>query len=511
MRNDQGQALTKKIHPGLSSLMYNPEQSYEYLQPIIKFARDSIPRKSHKATSIYLLATAGMRLLDPETQLEIMNDIIEDFRDQNLFATFERKVISGATEGMYQWITVNSLAKRFKVNEPIEELKQTTTDKMINNQSTTMKAISNINTNNNKTFALIEMGGASIQVTYQLTDKLNQQLRTQLRARGAEVLAAFKGQIIEPKISRQAEEFNYRLVSTTFLGFGSNSARMTFVDLLVNRYLSETKLYESRHQMGRVYTKRAPLVLSDPCLPEGSSETVTRPACVLSTPETASQTIGFNIEEDDITVSVHLKGTGNYKQCYSSLREMLSRAKREKLNCKRNDLATCTMNLIGEQFIPFDEYEFLGLSDFYYTTNEMLKMSGKYKKAAIVEKTKEICQTPYKKLLVMYPEANKFDKSRVLRECFKAVWIDIFLSDALSMPDEYENFNTVGKINVNDIDWTLGAVLDNSLNMEIAAENSSIEDYEAEGEDKDEDENEDQDEDNDDDDDRNHLSFEEDE
>lgn len=130
------------------------------------------------------------------------------------------------------------------------------------------------------------------------------------------------------------------------------------------------------------------------------------------------------------------------------------------------------MSLIGTTFVPFEDEgaEFLGLGDFYYTTKSMMDLDGKYKREPFVKKTVEICAQPYKKLLEDYPDANKHDKSRVLRECFKAVWVDVFLNQALLMPDNYDKFETVGKINGDDIDWTLGAVLDNSLTMNAAAE-----------------------------------------
>lgn len=445
--------------------MYNPDKAFEYLKPIIDFAEQSIPARSHKATSIYVLATAGMRLLDKETQLEIMNDLVEDFKTENSFASFKTQVISGASEGMYQWITVNSIASRFNSNANLDQ----------NNKDSS------------KTYGLIEMGGASIQVTYQLKNEFRERVESKLLASNEDALKAFKDQIIEPKISHEAKEFDYKLVSTTFLGFGSNSARLAYIDLLITRHVKTSHLYQEVNKIFGLYTRQKPLLLKDSCLPAGSSETVLRPTRILTLKEPIKQTVGFNIEEDDITFSVRLDGTGHYEECRQSLVEMLDRAKRERLNCKKEE-SSCTMSLIGTDFIPFKDFEFLGLSDFYYTTKEMIDKAGKYDRAPIVEKTKEICSVPYKKLVQLYPEANKHDKTRVLKECFKAIWVEVFLQQALNMPDDYEKFETVGKIKGDEIDWTLGAVLDNSLSMELAA-TSNEEDDDDYDDDEDDDKN----------------------
>jgi len=48
---------------GISSLAHTPEKASSYLQPLLSFAAAHVPRAKHKETPLYILCTAGMRLL----------------------------------------------------------------------------------------------------------------------------------------------------------------------------------------------------------------------------------------------------------------------------------------------------------------------------------------------------------------------------------------------------------------------------------------------------------------
>lgn len=60
----RGNAMLKTVTPGLSSLASRPEAALEYFRPILDFATAHIPLGKQKNTPIYVLATAGMRLLN---------------------------------------------------------------------------------------------------------------------------------------------------------------------------------------------------------------------------------------------------------------------------------------------------------------------------------------------------------------------------------------------------------------------------------------------------------------
>lgn len=434
-RTDKDKAVSKKITPGLSTLKDNPSAASEYMKPIVDFITEKVPRKWHKSTSIYMMATAGMRLLDERTQLKILGDIAYDLRGKHGFAKVKISVISGQAEGMYQWITVNSKLRRFA--------------------------------NKVDTIGVIEVGGSSIQVTYQLKPALIPLVFNRFKQL-IEAKIALMNQIVEPELSRESIGYPYKLISTTFLGLGSNSAREAYVDLLVHNKLKHHKWFNQFFRRDSpLFSANKPLIIKDPCLPTGAEEKLERPSKMLHEEKSHAQTIGFNIEAGDGTFVVTLVGEGNYTKCRFLLADLLSRAKKEKLNCK--SFEACPMSLLGTNFIPYEVEEFVGLGELYYTT-EMLGIAGRYDRKNMIGKGYGICSSSYDKLVAIYADKSDraFDTAR--EGCWRSVWMETFLSDGLKMPFNYQKFFTINKINGDDIDWTLGAALDKSVAIEKAAE-----------------------------------------
>ena len=60
---------------GLSSFDENPTKAFEYIKPLLQFAADWIPNEHHSETPLYILATAGMRLIDYEKQQAILSNV----------------------------------------------------------------------------------------------------------------------------------------------------------------------------------------------------------------------------------------------------------------------------------------------------------------------------------------------------------------------------------------------------------------------------------------------------
>lgn len=48
---------------GISTLADSPTQASDYLNPLLSFAAAHVPKSKHKETPLYILCTAGMRLL----------------------------------------------------------------------------------------------------------------------------------------------------------------------------------------------------------------------------------------------------------------------------------------------------------------------------------------------------------------------------------------------------------------------------------------------------------------
>ncbi|KAK1154185.1 ectonucleoside triphosphate diphosphohydrolase 4 isoform X1 [Acipenser oxyrinchus oxyrinchus] len=115
MRDKNRKPVVMKIKPGISELAITPEKASDYIYTLLSFASQHIPKVKHKETPLYILCTAGMRIL-PESQQEAL---LEDLRTDIpvhfdfLFSDSHVEVISGKQEGVYAWIGINFVLGRF--------------------------------------------------------------------------------------------------------------------------------------------------------------------------------------------------------------------------------------------------------------------------------------------------------------------------------------------------------------------------------------------------------------
>eukprot|EP00899_Mesostigma_viride_P017052 jgi/Mesvir1/25348/Mv18525-RA.2 len=133
----QGPSDALKVNPGLSSYAGRPEAAGDSLMQLLRFAQEKVPTSAWATTPIFLMATAGLRLLDPIAQagiLESCRDLLESspFRFEAEWA----QVIGGAQEGMYGWLATNYAYGTLAHRDP------------------------------RRTVGVFELGGASAQVTF---------------------------------------------------------------------------------------------------------------------------------------------------------------------------------------------------------------------------------------------------------------------------------------------------------------------------------------------------------
>jgi len=98
-----------RVKPGLGSFSERPGEAAESLVPLIEYALAKVTDPQRLAeTSLYLRATAGLRLLEPEEQAAILASV-DSYLETTPFGSTSARVISGAEEGLFGWITVNYL------------------------------------------------------------------------------------------------------------------------------------------------------------------------------------------------------------------------------------------------------------------------------------------------------------------------------------------------------------------------------------------------------------------
>ena len=93
----------------------NPEQAFEYIKPLMQFAANIIPSNQHDQTPLFILATAGMRLIETSQQEAIMKNVRQGIQShfQFHFPDNNLEVITGIQEGIYQWLAINYVLNRF--------------------------------------------------------------------------------------------------------------------------------------------------------------------------------------------------------------------------------------------------------------------------------------------------------------------------------------------------------------------------------------------------------------
>lgn len=69
-----------KIEPGLSSFAEDPQSAGKSLEPLISFAKSKVPERFWRETPIILAATAGVRLLAPDTADQVMRSCLHTLR-----------------------------------------------------------------------------------------------------------------------------------------------------------------------------------------------------------------------------------------------------------------------------------------------------------------------------------------------------------------------------------------------------------------------------------------------
>lgn len=79
------------------------------------FAKQHIPRGKHKETSLFIFATAGMRMLAQPQSEAILKVLRENLPKLYEFIILDQhiEIISGKWEGIYSWIAVNYALGKF--------------------------------------------------------------------------------------------------------------------------------------------------------------------------------------------------------------------------------------------------------------------------------------------------------------------------------------------------------------------------------------------------------------
>jgi Golgi apyrase len=215
---------TLKIKPGVSTFGDRPaDVGREHLQELLDHALSVVPEDQVEDTPLFLMATAGVRLLEPMQQSALLSEICSYAQQHTKFSLpdcgLHIQVIPGETEGLYGWIAANYLLGGFDAPEKHNHGK------------------------GHHTYGFLDMGGASAQIAFAPN--------TTEAEKHANDLKLLRMRTLDGRPSE------YKVFSATWLGFGVNQARERYVERL----------------MDASYTHDAK-ELPDPCLPTGLKTTL---------------------------------------------------------------------------------------------------------------------------------------------------------------------------------------------------------------------------------------------
>lgn len=408
---------THKIHPGVSTFGQKPDRiGPDHLEELLEYALEHVPKKEVENTPVFLLATAGMRLLPDVQRKMLLTEICEYAQTRTAFQLpdcgIHVQVIPGETEGLYGWIAANYLLGGFDA------------------------ADANDHGNGHHTYGFLDMGGASAQIAFapnatEAEKHANDLTLLRLRTIGGAPL-------------------EYKVFSTTWLGYGVNEARKRFVNALLEASPDATEL-------------------PDPCLPAGLNVT----------------TAGKPIERGspaDIGDEPHLLGTGRFSECLSQTYPLLDKD----APCLDEP---CLFHGSHVPAIDFDVNHFVGVSEYWHTTHEIFEMAHKdkaYDFHTYQQRVQEFCSQPYRAILDGVNSekwGKKVDEEKVTEVCFKASWLINMLHEGIGVPrvglehiqgdhngtkaiidkakeKGYLNpFQAINKIKGTEVSWTLGKMV----------------------------------------------------
>lgn len=411
---------TEKIHPGISTFGEKPERvGPDHLESLYNKARKVIPTALEEDTPVFLLATAGMRLLPEKQRNEILRQICSYTRSNTRFqlpdCDAHIQVIPGEVEGLYGWVAANYLLGAFDAPKAHAHGKD------------------------HHTYGFLDMGGASAQIAFAPN-------ATEAE-RHANDLKLLRMRTIDGTAAE------YRVFTTTWLGFGVNEARKRYVEAL-------------QKASGAIETK----VLQDPCLPTGLSIT-TKGDVFLS----GSKTINGQ--------TPHLNGTGQFDKCLVKTLPLL-----EKDHICED--SPCLLNGVHVPAIDFDVNHFVGVSEYWHTTHEIFQESHKdkaYDFNTYQQRISEFCSQDWdviRKGIDEHEWGQKVNKQTAIEVCFKASWLINILHEGIGIPrvgleatpDSINNgtkkvlnnakekgftasFQAVNKIDDTEVSWTLGKMV----------------------------------------------------
>lgn len=412
---------SKKVKPGLSSFAETPEGAGPSLEGLVTFLKETIPEDTWEQTPIWLKATAGLRMLPEDKSVAILNSVRDYLKHHSpfIFRPSYAKIISGKEEGAFGWIAFNYLKKLIG-------------PKAVDGASFP--------------YAVVEMGGASSQVTQRMPDHYKKRIPE------------------ENHLGLQIETQKFDFYTYSYLGYGAEQAREKLNGFL----LSADKADYAEAPVGDV--------LNDPCLNRGF---VRDKSTARESVYEGADTSLFNVHGSS---GAELAPSKN--MCYEIMKKFFSNeipgasvlpVLQQPCNSKNKNANTPhSFGCIHQPSFVEESANFLVFENFFYSSSAANVLpanhpAGELSSTAtanqafplvtspleLKEAAEEVCRLSFDDLKVKYPRDGQ-PKDVATKLCFSLSYSAAFLLDGLHL--SVDKAITVQKeVKGDEIEWALGA------------------------------------------------------
>lgn len=367
----QGHNWVKKIKPGLSAFSGKPEAvGKKHLKSLLKYAKGVVPKSQHSRTPIFLHATAGLRVLKPTDSNALLDAACKYIQKKTDFFAPDCKtavsMIDGEVEGIFGWLSTNYLLGGLQ--DPDTFLHGKNKDHF--------------------TFGLLEMGGASTQVTFvpnvTETDTHRQNMYTLN-------LPSMEG----------TKDLSFQISSTTYLRFGVNEVHKRVLDVISDK--------------------------KDPCTPEGLITVYNKKTHeIIEIKESGKIKDKKNEEEsDDIKLerkgvdargnTVEIVGTGDFAKCQALVAPLAE-------EMRASD---------SQPQFDFDTNHFIGVSEYWDTAHDGFDLGGRFDHLKLQAHVKSFCESGWDAI-----QSSKYDltTSDLQDLCLRSSWVLAVVEHGLGIP-----------------------------------------------------------------------------
>lgn len=372
-----------ETEPGLAKLVRNETGLRAAMTPLIQWAEKQIPKNAYKRTSVFLYATAGVRRL-PKADSEWLLSNVWSILKSSTFLCRRAwvRTISGMEEAYFGWIALNYQMGLLGSGHA------------------------------NETLGALDLGGSSLQVTFENEDVINDQTSLNL----------------------SIGSINHHLSAYSLAGYGLNDA---FDKSVVHLLKHATESTLERLEDGRI-------VIKHPCLNDGYREDYHCSQCETTLDIEGSPNTEGGKSKGQKGISVKLVGSPQWDECSALAKNTVNLSEWSSLTPAIDcDIRPCALDI----HLPHPHGHFYAMSGFFVVF-KFFNLSSDATIDDMLQKGQEFCEKTWE-----IAKNSVVPQQFIEQYCFRAPYVASVLRDGLHIRD------TEVVIGSGSTTWTLGVAL----------------------------------------------------